>query len=248
MFPVLFHFRSVTLYTYGFFVALAVLISYFLARSRAKTLGLDPSVAADFTFYLFAVGVIGARLFYVIQHHEDYSGNWWGALSIREGGLVWYGGFIVAAIVGLSTAVWKRWPMLTWCDWLAPLLPLAHGIGRLGCFFNGCCYGRVTRSGLGVIFPGEDVPRFPSQLFEALGLFMISGFLFLLTGKKRREGELFIAYLMSYSVFRFFMEFLRGDQNVLWRLTPPQWTSVLLFFGAIFLFFMIRHVPKQKAP
>ena len=245
MYPVLFRFHAFAIYTYGLFVALAVLAAYFLAGRRAKAMGLDPWVAADLVFYLFVSGVIGARLFYVIQHSEDYQGHFLKAISIQEGGLVWYGGFIVAALVGLGIAARSRWPLLKLCDLLAPILPLAHAIGRIGCFFNGCCYGLATRSVLGLTFPGEDVRRFPVQLFEAGALFILSAGLYYFSRKKRQDGELFMMYLLFYSAFRFFIEFFRGDQKLLIFLTPPQWTSLLLFFGAAFLFFVVR--TKSKA-
>ena len=244
MHPVLFRFHAITIYTYGFFVALAVLVAYFFAGQRAKSMNLDSSMASDLVFYLFVSGVIGARLFYVIQHTEDYQGHLLKMISIPEGGLVWYGGFIVAALVGLGIAAWKRWPFLKLCDLLAPILPLAHAIGRLGCFFNGCCFGRETRSWTGLVFPGDEVPRLPVQLFEAGALFLLSISLFYYSRKKRPEGELFSLYLIVYSVFRFFIEFLRGDQKLLLFLTTPQWTSIFLFFGAIFLFFIINKKSK----
>ena len=244
MHPILFRFHAITIYTYGFFVALAVLAAYFLAAQRAKTMGLDPSLAMDLVFYLFISGIIGARLFYVIQHYEDYQGHLFKIISIPEGGLIWYGGFIVAALAGIAAAAWKRWPFLKLCDLLAPILPLAHAIGRLGCFFNGCCFGRVTDTRIGFTFPGEEAARFPVQLFEAAALVLLSAGLFYFSRKKRADGELFIIYLIFYSIFRFFIEFLRGDQKLLLFLTPPQWTSILLFLGGVFLFFMVSRKPK----
>ncbi|PIU40559.1 MAG: prolipoprotein diacylglyceryl transferase [Candidatus Omnitrophica bacterium CG07_land_8_20_14_0_80_50_8] len=246
MHPVLFHFYALTIYTYGFFVALAVLIAYFLAHLRARATDLDPSIAADFVFVLFVSGVIGARCFYVFQHLEDYQGQLLKIFSIPEGGLVWYGGFLMAALTGLVIALWKRWPFLRLCDLLAPIIPLAHAIGRFGCFFNGCCFGRPTHSRVGVVFEYGDVPRLPTQLFEAAGLLVLSLGLFYFSRKKRLAGESFILYLAGYGVFRFFIEFLRGDQKGYYFLTVPQWTSVLLFFGALFLFVMIQKNQRRK--
>ncbi len=244
MHPILFQFRSITIYTYGFFVALAVLAAYFFAGMRAKQMKLDPSLAMDLVFYLFVSGVVGARLFYVIQHFEDYQGHLLRAISIPEGGLVWYGGFIVAALTGLALAAWNKWPFLKLCDLLAPILPLAHAIGRVGCFFNGCCYGRQTSSFLGVRLPGDDVARLPVQLFESTALFLLSIGLLRLSEKKRVDGQLFVIYLLFYSVFRFLIEFLRGDQKPISSLTEPQWTSILLFLGAVFLLAVINKKRK----
>ena len=243
MHSVLFYFHTITIYTYGFFVALAVLVSYFAAGRRARTMGFDPRFAGDLVFFLFVSGVIGARFFYVFQHFEDYKGNLWKAAAIAEGGLVWYGGFLTAASLGLGLAAWKSWPILKLCDLLAPIVPLGHAIGRLGCFFNGCCYGKQTPPSLGLRFPADNTPRFPVQIFEAVHLFSLSIFIFYFPSKKLKPGQLFLLYLIFYSVMRFFTEFLRGDQSLLWFLTPPQWTSLLLFLGASPLYFFIRKKP-----
>ncbi|OIO37960.1 MAG: hypothetical protein AUJ72_03590 [Candidatus Omnitrophica bacterium CG1_02_46_14] len=246
MAPILFKFHNITLYTYGFFVALAVLVSYFFAGRRAKSMNLEPSMASDLVFYVFIFGVIGARLFYVAQHFEEYQNDLLKIIAIPEGGLVWYGGFIFAAIAGLAVAAWNKWPYLEGCDLLAPLVPLAHAIGRLGCFFNGCCYGRETRSWMGVVFPGDDIRRLPVQLFEAGALFLLSGGLFYLSRKKLPKGGLFMVYLMTYSVLRFLIEFLRGDQKVACYLTLPQWTSAFFFVGSFFLLLSMKKRSKAR--
>lgn len=240
MHPILFQSHGVTIYTYGFFVALAVLVSFLLVSRRAKAFGIDEGLAGDLVFFLFVAGVIGARLFYVVQHFEDYHAALWKVFSIAEGGLVWYGGFLASASVGLGLAMWRRWPVLRIGDLFAPVIPLAQAIGRIGCFFNGCCYGRETNAPFGLSFPGDNMPRIPIQIFESTALFCLSIFLYLLSQKERKVGELFIIYLMLYSAFRFLIEFFRGDQTTLWFLTHPQWTSILLFGGALFLFFEMR--------
>lgn len=219
MHPILFQFKSLTIYTYGFFVALAMVVSFFLADRRARQMKLPQSMAADLLFLLFVSGVLGARLFYVLQHFSEYRGNLWLALSIQEGGLVWYGGFITASIAGFVYAGMRHWPVLRLYDFFAPLLPLAHGIGRIGCFFNGCCYG-------------QSEVAVPIQLVEAGFLFALSFWLYALGPTRRRDGELFIFYLLFYSVLRFILEFFRGDQSPVFFLTLPQWVSLLLFTAA----------------
>src|SRR3989338_4062521 len=109
MHPILFQIDPVTIYTYGFFVAVAVLVSYLLVCRNARAFGIDPNLAGDLVFFLFVTGVLGARLFYVLQHFEDYSVEPWKVFSIAEGGLVWYGGFLAAGSVGLGIALWRKW-------------------------------------------------------------------------------------------------------------------------------------------
>ncbi len=249
MHPILFTIKSTPIYTYGFFVALAMLTIFLLAGKRAKEFGIPQEMAVDLIFLFFVTGVVGARLFFILQHFDDYKGNILRAISIQEGGLVWYGGFITAAVVGVGYSILRKWPVLALCDFFAPLLPLAHAIGRLGCFFNGCCYGRVTRLPFGVTFPGDSVSRHPIQLYEAVFLIILSFFLFRLTPYRAAKegmppnkiiaGQLFIYYIIFYSAFRFSVESLRGDQVTLAFLTYPQWTSILLFTSALVFYFFI---------
>ena len=247
MHPILFYFHSVTFYSYGFFVALAVFAVFWIACSRAAAFGLTQGLVADLVFLLFTAGVIGARLFFVLQHWDDYKGNFLKIILIQEGGLVWYGGFIAATVVGLVYARGKKWPVLKLCDFFAPILPLAQAIGRLGCFFNGCCYGKITDASWGVVFSGDSVPRIPVQLVELAALGSISAALFFLSRIKRPVGELFVNYLILYSAARFLVEFLRGDQELFFFLTLPQWTSFFLFIGGLTLLFLVeRKNPVKK--
>ena len=241
MHPILFQVGSLTIYTYGVFMALALIIVFAVAMERSGCdafIGRD--MVADLVFLLFVSGVLGARLFYVIQHFGDYRDRLWQVFWIREGGLVWYGGFLGAASAGMVYAYLRRWPILRLCDFFSPLVPLGHAFGRLGCFFNGCCYGRITGSAFGVVFEGDSFRRLPIQLYESGLLLGLSFFLFFLSAKKHRAGEIFIFYLIGYSLLRFFAEYFRGDQMVTHFLTVPQWMSFFLLLGALFLMWIIR--------
>ncbi len=240
MHPVLFTFHSLTVYSYGLLVATGMLVVFCLAVLRAPRLGFSKNAVSDLVLALFVSGVVGARFFYVLQHVEEYSSHPMKVFSIQEGGLVWYGGFIFAMGAGFVYAGVRRLPALRLFDFFAPFTPLAHAIGRLGCFLNGCCFGRFTESPFGVLLPGEAVKRLPVQIIEAIFLFLLSGFLFALSYKKRREGELFICYVALYSAGRFILEFWRGDQLLVFSLTIPQWSSVFLFGAAAASFIILR--------
>lgn len=237
MHPVLFSFGSVEIYTYGFFTALAMIVAFAATMRTARRAGVDPLQAADMLFFLFVAGIVGARLFYVLQHFDEYGSRPWRAFLLREGGLVWYGGFIVSASAGLVYARWRGWPLLRLCDFYAPVLALAHGVGRLGCFMNGCCFGKPVS--WGVAFPGDVVPRVPVQVYEAASLIALALYLFRLGSVKRREGSVFAAYLFLYGTLRFCLEFLRGDQTVYSVLTLPQWTSLGLIAAGAAVYAMI---------
>jgi phosphatidylglycerol:prolipoprotein diacylglycerol transferase len=211
MHPVLFKFHGLTLYSYGLCVAIAVTLALWLSARRAKSRGLSPSAAVDLLFIAFLGGIAGARVFYVLQHLPEYRPNWMSVFWIQEGGLVWYGGFIFAALSGAFYCRRSRLPVLIWSDLFAPVVALAHGIGRIGCFLNGCCYGK---NGL------------PAQLFESAGLFLIAGLLFMAVPQKARAGRVTAWYLFLYGALRFGVEFLRGDQPLFFVLTLPQWISL----------------------
>ena len=131
-------------------------------------------------------------------------------------------------------------------DQCIPFGVLGHAIGRLGCFLNGCCYGKPTESWCGVVFPGQPTAVLPTQLFEAFGLLT----LFLILRKLQRPsllrhpGRLFGVYLVSYAVLRFGLEFLRGDQTIWWAgLTLQQLISVGILVAGIGLV-LKRHVGR----
>lgn len=243
MHPILFKFHTVTVYSYGFFVALGMLLVFYLVIARAPRLGLPKDVASDLVFLLFVTGVIGARIFYVWQHFEEYRPDLLQAFSVQEGGLVWYGGFIVAVMSGLIYASVKKLPIGVWLDFFTPLVPLAHAMGRIGCFLNGCCFGKFTQSRWGILLPGEGAARLPAQLYEAAFLLLLSGFLFILSYKKYRPGTLFMTYVASYSAGRFFLEFLRGDQTLFLSLSIPQWSSLFLFMASLILLMFLKKKP-----
>ncbi|MBI2095082.1 MAG: prolipoprotein diacylglyceryl transferase [Candidatus Omnitrophica bacterium] len=240
MHPVLFSRGPFTLYSYGFFLALALFLSLWIAEKRAAGHGVERGVAGDLVFLLFLAGLAGARLFYVLQHAGDYRGGGWRVLDLREGGLVWYGGFLAAAATGIVYARLRRRPLLGLCDFFAPLAALAQAVGRIGCFFNGCCYGKNAAGGWGVVFPDRTPARVPVQLYESVALFAVAIFLFRLSSGRRRPGEILAAYLFLAGGSRFFLEFLRGDQTTVACLTIPQWTSLLFVAGAGVLYGAVR--------
>ncbi len=237
MHPILFEIGSLTFYSYGFFTALAMVAAFVATMRTARRAGLDPVQAADILFFIFVAGILGARLFYVLQHFDEYQSAPWRALMLREGGLVWYGGFIVSASAGLVYARWRGWALLKLLDFYAPIIALGHGVGRLGCFMNGCCFGKVVS--WGVTFPGDTLPRVPVQIYEAASLVALSLYLFRLGGVKRHEGSVFAAYLFFYGALRFCLEFLRGDQTHYGFFTIPQWTSAGLIAAGGAVYFMV---------
>ena len=129
------------------------------------------------------------------------------------GGLV---GGVIIFLIGYKVVIKKRYPESKFINDILIIAPacitLAHGLGRIGCFFAGCCYGIETDSIWGVKFPHLDHNVYPTQLYEAIFLILLSGILSLLAFKYKNKYTMPI-YLASYGIFRFLIEFIRGDDR-----------------------------------
>ena len=154
MHPVLLKTPFVTIYTYGVCVALAVALSLWLSSRRAASFGLLASDAMDILLVGFIAGIVGSRAAFVFQSLEYFQGDWVSMVMLQQGGLVWYGGFMASVLAAALVCRAKKASVPRWADFFAPVLALAHGVGRLGCYFNGCCAGK----------------DFSVQLLEAAGL------------------------------------------------------------------------------
>ena len=237
MHPILLKTQSFTFYTYGLCVALAMTLALALTFRRSIRAGISWSDALDLLFILFVAGLAGSRLAYVAQNWDYFRSDPWNAVRIQEGGLVWYGGFWLGLACGFVYCAWKKQSVLFWMDFFAPTAALAHAVGRMGCFLNGCCTGRPTTFFLCVRFPEDGFSRHPVQLYEAALLTMLGCALLILNRKQRRPGQIFGVYLLGYGVIRFMLEFLRDGQALFVHLTLPQWISLALIAVSP-LFFM----------
>src|SRR4029450_5823923 len=151
MHPILFElpwslgsFGHITVYTYGVLLAAAYLLGLQLARVRARKRGLDPNRGLDLGLYIIISGLIGAKLLLLITDFKTFTTDPRELLTLARSGGVFYGGLIVAVIVALWYIRRVGLPLWTTCDVFAPGIALGHVVGRLGCFFAGCCYGKPT--------------------------------------------------------------------------------------------------------
>ncbi|OGX38143.1 MAG: prolipoprotein diacylglyceryl transferase [Omnitrophica WOR_2 bacterium RIFCSPHIGHO2_02_FULL_68_15] len=234
MYPVLWSWGPVTIHTYGVLLAAAVLIAAQMAARRAGRIGATPTQVMDLSLWSVVGGLAGGRLVYVAQHWPFYRAQPWEILRLDHGGLVFYGGLLG----GVATALWlarrQRLPVLPTMDLLVPSVALAQAIGRLGCFFNGCCYGRPTTGWWGVLFPGEALARHPTQLYESAALLLLAAALFQRARTPVAAGTQLAWYAVGYGAWRFAVEFLRGDNPlVLGPLTFSQVVSIPLIAAAL---------------
>lgn len=221
MFPVLLEIGGQKIYSYGFFIAVGYIAALLTGRYLAKHRGLDPGPFMDLAFLAIVSGVIGARLFFVITSLPDYLARPGELFNFWSGGLVFYGGFILATVACLAFGYWKKMPIWLSTDIVVTSVALAHAFGRIGCFAAGCCHGSTCPYPWGMVnlssfvSPAlKDVPLHPVQLYESFALFMLSGLLiYLVRRKKLPDGQPALIYLCGYAAIRFVMEFFRGDDE-----------------------------------
>ncbi len=249
---------------YGICLALGFLACYVLARWVSKWSGRNPS-DVDTLIMLAAVGgVIGARIVFVIQNWERLFADCpLRMFAFWEGGLVFYGGFLLAAAIILLYGWLKGEKIRTLADFCVLFVPLGHAFGRLGCFFYGCCFGGRTSSALGICFPrgshawqhqvacgevskysSQALPVWPTQLIEAVGcLLLFFVLLFLYKVARWRKGLCVGVYCVAYAGLRFLGECLRDDPRGAFHfgMSFSQLISCGLFLmGMVFLGFAMR--------
>jgi phosphatidylglycerol:prolipoprotein diacylglycerol transferase len=245
MYPLLFEipiFGGLKIYTYGVLVALGFVIGIAWIVREGKIAGIHPDKILDLSFYLILAGLAGSRVLYIITDWERYAARPVDVFKIWEGGLVYYGGFIAALVTGFFYVRKKGLSFLKVTDCYMPGLAIGHGIGRIGCFMAGCCYGRETHGFLHVIFPPDPhtlapvgVPLIPIQLIETAVETLIFLMLVFVRRKKTFDGEVFLVYLILYSVARSVLEIFRGD--AVRGYVIPGWLSTSQFISACLVIF-----------
>lgn len=228
MHPILISFGKVQIYSYGFFLALGVVVCSVLLLRQAEREGLDQTNLLDLIIITSIAGLLGSRLFYVFFYEWDYyRAHWWQILDLRNQGLVFYGAVVFgvgAAYLYLKKKRLSFWP---YSDLFAPYLALGYAFGRIGCFLNGCCFGKPTSMPWGVVFPHlGDVPRHPTQLYSSIFAFIFFFWLQRLYRRRTFSGQVFLAYLIGYGTFRFVVEFFRENLVVWHTFTIGQITAL----------------------
>jgi len=209
---ILFQIGGLTVYSYGVMLAVGFIVATIVARHRWSQQYRNPDIILDFVLAAVVGGVLGARLFYIIGHWGYYSKHTGEIFKVNMDGLVFYGGLILGLALVLLVGRWKKVKFWTTMDLAGICLPLALAIGRVGCFLNGCCYGKPTGLPWGITFPaasGIVGARHPTQIYELildLGLF---AFLWWKKDSFARDGTAFFIFAMGYGAIRFTVEIFR---------------------------------------
>lgn len=254
MHEIAFAIGSLKIHWYGIFSACGFLSAMLALVWKRQAAGVTKDNIMDIGMIAMFAGIIGARIFYVIQFHHQFDGRWLDVIRIDKGGLVFYGGFLLSFLVLVIYCRIKKIRLLKLLDVFAPAIALGHAFGRIGCFMQGCCFGKPAGdSPIGVSFPPgsapamrypmpsrgaellqnpPSVPLYPTQLMEAGVNFLLFAVLFSLVGKFKKPGRIAGLYLVCYALLRFLMEYLRGDHTdfTFGLFTPSQ--TVAMFVTA----------------
>jgi phosphatidylglycerol:prolipoprotein diacylglycerol transferase len=255
MYPRLFELGPVTVYTYGVLLAAAYLCGLQLARVRAQARGLDANRILDLGIYIIISALIGAKLLLLVTDFRTFTANPRELLTLARSGGVFYGGLILAVSVALLYIRKIGLPLWTTCDVFAPGIALGHVVGRFGCLFAGCCYGKETHVPWAITFKDPfaaanvgtplGVPLHPTQLYEA-GAELVILIALLATERRGRPypGRTFWLYMLLYAISRFIIEFYRGDERgMVGALSTSQFISVLLApLAIVMLVYLARRV------
>jgi len=237
MHPILFQIGPISIYSYGAAIVVAFLVAIYLSRRAAKEVNISQDIIVDSALIMLFSGILGARLLYVIINLKDYMENPIEILMLQHGGLAFYGGAITAFLAEVIYIKVKRLSIYKIGDILIPYIALGQAIGRIGCFLNGCCFGKPTDSMFGVVFPDIYYAVHPTQIYSSLGLLVLYGFLRFLQKTKVKDGMVLISYGLLYSTGRFLIEFIRGDNIVeIFGLTFSQFVSAVIFIVCAILF------------
>src|SRR3954464_11954807 len=222
MHPRLFELGPVTVYTYGVLLAAAYLLGLKLAMVRAKSRGLDQTRVLDLGIYIIISALVGAKLLLLITDFRSFVNAPSELLSLARSGGVFYGGLILAVVVALWYIRRIGLPLWTTCDVFAPGIALGHVVGRMGCFFAGCCYGKPTTVPWAITFTDPyaaanvgtplNIPLHPTQLYEAGAEALILVLLLATESRgKRYPGRTFWLYMLLYAISRYIIEMFRDD-------------------------------------
>jgi len=243
-------------------MAIAFLLGLWTASRRGIRDGLNPERVLDIGPWIIIGTIVGARTLHVVSYWKEKFADEpvWEIFMVHHGGLVFYGGLIGASLACILYVRFRKLPLWKMADALAPSIALGYIFGRIGCFLNGCCYGKVCTLPWAARYPaghethplnGVAAAVHPSQLYDSLlslGLYLGLAWLY---RRKRFDGQVFAAYLIGYSITRSIVEAFRGDYteaHLYGPLTPAHLISIGILLAGIALFVVLRRpaIPKSS--
>jgi phosphatidylglycerol:prolipoprotein diacylglycerol transferase len=272
MHPILFHIGNFPIRAYGTLIVIGFLVGLWramrLCTRRMVTeppnspRRIHPDIVFDLGILGLLVGLIGARILFVLLDLAYYKQHPFKIFQLWEGGLSLHGGMLFGILFLILFSRRKHVPLLPLADIAAPSWAIAYAFGRIGCLLNGCCYGAVCNLPWAVRFPDERFPNahptiytppsHPTQLYGTL--FNLVFFCWLLWWEKRprRDGEMFFGYIAMYGAYRFIVEMFRAGATSTYLIPSLHLTDthivsiVMVLLGLFGIHWLRRHRPAYQ--
>lgn len=254
MYPVIYDFGPFAIYSYGTMMAIGFLIAGYLTGKELERKGLNPEIASPMVFWAAVGGIVGSRLWAIVEHPGELLQDPIGTI-FSGAGFVWYGG-LIGGTLGVTWVIRKNdlsWPQLVDCA--APALAMGHAIGRIGCQLAGDGdWGAVTDVPWGMAYPNAIVPWphpegvyvHPTPLYEFAAYTLVFAILWRMRTKPQPDGSIFWWYLVLAGSARFVIEIVRINKPVIIGLTAAQLFSLaMVAIGALQLMRATRSVPAR---
>ncbi len=265
MYPEIIRFGDFAISSFGLMMVIAFLTGNYLLRRDMNRFGQPPELADEFTFRAAIGGILGAKIYYIIENipsgygAENLRGLWdiiagiftlsgsrlAGGIHNFGAGMVFYGGAIGGFLAVMFFVHKHELSVAKVADWIAPYLVLGHAIGRIGCFLVGDDYGIPSSLPWAVAFPKGappiDIPVHPTQIYEVIMYSLIFIFLYRKRLKEHFNGELISYYMILVGIARFSIEFIRTNTKYFLNLSGAQYISIILMITGAALLYRNNH-------
>jgi len=262
MHPVLFKIGNFEIHSYGLMLAISFLIGIYWMMHRASKRNINRNQVMDLSLIVVLCAIIGSRALYVVTHLEEFKGHWLDMISpfqssgqIGLAGLSMMGGIVLSVIAIVIFCRIKKINILVLCDVIAPVFGLGLFITRIGCFFNGCCFGKECNLPWGVVFPLTSPAGYtlqgqslhPTQLYSSLYGLLIMVVILVLDRKRKFDGFLLSVFFMLYGIARFLIDYVRYyEESVQFSIFKSTFTinqaiSFIMFLVGLVLFIILRN-------
>ena len=266
MHPILFRIGPLEIHSYGLMLAISFFVGILWASKRGEERGIKQSDVMDLSFIIVLCAIIGSRLLYVVTHLEQFRGRWTDTFNpfqsngeIGISGLTMLGGVVLSAVAIVVFCVVKNINLLRLLDSLSPAFGIGIFITRIGCFLNGCCFGKPSDLPWSVVFPLTSPAGYtlqglhlhPTQLYSSLYGILITVILVILDRKKRFDGFIVSIFLVFYGASRFLVDYVRYYEDSVkflllgFRFTVNQGISFLMVLSGAVIFFIFKNLRKE---
>jgi len=256
---VFFELGPITIYWYGVIIATGVFLGLYLATKEADRIGIKKDLIVDLIVFAIPIAIIFARIYYVIFEWNQYeNGPWWQVFAVWNGGIAIHGALIGSVITAIIYTRVKKVSFWQIADILAPSLILGQAIGRWGNFMNQEAHGGPISEAAYNKFL-QYLPDFimnqmtidgvmfhPTFLYESFWNIVVFIFLLVLRRYNPLRGEVFLSYVITYSIGRFFVEGMRTDSLYIGEIRVAQLISILLIVGTVVLIVYRRKSGQDK--